>query len=152
MLDEPRTRIASFAIFPMTTLLAIPRYWALLLAFCGACEQQRLERLVEASKKVVVGASEADVLSILGQPIDRFGKRSDLASAFFGNVPRKWAYGSTVDLHQFFIPDFPFPNPIPIKLRLWWPDEGDLVIDWDDTGTVAKVTRPRMKLPAATKK
>ncbi len=108
-----------------------PRYWAVLLALYGAYESKCLERTVESSKSINVGASEAEVLRLLGEPVTRADKRGELAAAFFGKVPRKWIYGTTVDLHSFFVPDVPLPNPIPIRLRLWGtPDDADLVIEW----------------------
>ena len=124
----------------------VPRCWAVLLALYGAYESQCFERSVETSRKIKVGASEVDVLKLLGEPVTRAEKRGEVAAAFFGKVPRKWIYGTTINLRSFFVPDVPVPNPIPIRLRLFGtPDEEDLVIEWHDDHTVSKVMQPRAK-------
>ena len=124
----------------------VPRCWAVLLALYGAYESQCLERTVESSKVIKVGAAEAEVLKLLGEPVTRAEKRGEFAAAFFGKVPRRWVYGTTINLRHFFAPELPVPNPIPIRFRLWGtPDEEDLVIEWNDDNTVSKVTKPRPK-------
>ena len=134
------------ALYPV--FYAIPRWWAVLLALYGGYEQQWMGRCIEASKKIEAGDSEADVVSILGRPIERFDKRSEAASAFFGSVPRKWAYGPILDLDFLFAPDLPFPNPIPLRFRLWSPDAKDLVVEWNDKNTVLRVVKPKLPAPA----
>lgn len=101
----------------------VPRCWAVLLALYGAHEKQCFERTVEISGKIDVGASEADVLRILGQPEVRAEKRGELAAAFFGKVPRKWVYGTSIDLHSFFVPEF----PCQIRSRLSFDYSGTLM-------------------------
>lgn len=125
---------------------AVPRSWAVVLALLGGYEWQQHERTLENSQKIKVGASETEVLKILGEPIARAEKRGELPAAFFGKVPKKWVYGTTINLHSFFVPEIPVPNPIPIHLRFWGnPDEEDLVIEWSDSNTVSKVTKPHAR-------
>jgi hypothetical protein len=69
-------------------LYAVPHWWAVLLALYGGYERQWVDRCVDASKRIHAGASEADVLSVIGPPTARFERRGELASALFGKVSR----------------------------------------------------------------
>ncbi len=42
------------------------------------------------------------------------------------------------------IPDLPFPNPLPVKLRILKPYDDDFVIDWTDQQTVAASSGRRL--------
>lgn len=140
-----RAAVESLSLW--ATHYVIPRWIPVLVALFGAYDQQQLQRTVQLSQKVEMGASEAEVLLTLGQPTARFDKRGELASALFGKVPRKWVYGPRINFANFFLPEEPFLNPIPLELRLWTPNDGDLVIEWDDKNTVTRVMRPKRSTP-----
>lgn len=114
----------------------VPYILATLIALVGSIEQVQLNEKVQASHQLKPGDSEAKVLSVLGSP------RSQGRSGFFGFGHSRWIYGANIDLGMIIIPDLPVPNPVPIKLRIFGPCDGDLVVNWSDQGTVASIDRP----------
>ena len=131
------------ALFPV--IYAIPRWWAVLLALYGGYEQQQVGRCMEASKKIAAGNSEAHVVSVLGLPTARFDRRSEAASAFFGSVPRKWAYGTILDLDYLFVRGLPFPIPYPIRIRWWSPDTPGARAKFESAGQFEKPSKTGRK-------
>lgn len=115
--------------------------WVATLALIGGVEQARLDQLIQASTRLKQGDDEARVLAVLGPPIARWQRRDLITSFIFGDSQPQWAYGTHLDMSEIFMPDSAFPN-IPLKLRLFGPDEDDLVIVWDRIGTIASVVRP----------
>lgn len=117
--------------------------WVLWLITIGTAERVHLHHVVEASRQVDIGATEEEVLAILGEPKARYAERSGW---FFGR-PRQWMYGTTINLHHVIVPGIPVPILIPINIRWFGYDTDDLVIDWTRDGKVAKIVRPELDLP-----
>jgi hypothetical protein len=97
---------------------------------------------VVASEGVRVGATEAEVLSILGPPSARYPARGGMALLILGPRPSQWCYGTVINLRYVAIPQWPYPNPLPINLRIFNYDEDDLVVDWSPEGKVTGISRP----------
>jgi hypothetical protein len=121
--------------------------WALILLTIGTGEEVRLKQLVEQSAPLVAGSTEGDVLALLGEPDLSWEARRGVARFFLGERPAQWIYGTTIDLKYLIIPELPFPNPISLKLRLFDPDEHDLVIEWAEEKAVSAVRRPEIDVP-----
>ncbi|MEO8496349.1 MAG: hypothetical protein ABI614_14875 [Planctomycetota bacterium] len=120
--------------------------WALIVATIGLGERIHLQQLVDKSSHIEVGASPEAVLITLGEPTARWAPwRGVLGLA---NRPARWVYGTTIALDSIVVPDVPFPNPIPIHLRLFGAADDDLVIEWTPNHEVAKVVRPDFAVPA----
>ena len=133
----------------MTALIKLAYCWSTLLALWGAHERQNLVRLVDASQNIAVGATPDNVTLLLGAPKMEWEKWGALPSLLFGHRPKQWIYGTTIDLKWIIVPEAGIPNPIPIKLRLFFiADEDDLVIDWDSDNKVSAVHRPNLRLRA----
>lgn len=124
----------------MHMIVQLPYCWCAMLALIGSVESANLEAKVRASHQVQPGMSEADVLAILGQPRLRW-KRSFL---FFGPKPGTWVYGTTLEVSEIIDVDAAFPEPAPIKLRLFSPDATDLIIHWNAEKEVELVERPNL--------
>jgi hypothetical protein len=122
----------------VTTLQA----WLALLAVVGGLDQARLNQLIEASGQLEPGDDEATVLSELGPPLERWPKRDAVNAFLFGDRPRLWVYGTILDIEEMFPPNSAIPILLPLKLRLFSPDDDDLVINWSDDGRVASIVRP----------
>jgi hypothetical protein len=123
----------------MITLL---HAWVATLALIGSVEQAQLDQLIQASSQLKPGDDQARVLAVLGRPRARWQRRGPIASFVLGGSQPRWAYGTHLDLSAIIVPDSPFPNVLPIKLRLFGPDEEDLVIIWNADGSVASIERP----------
>jgi len=108
------------------------------VAMIGAVEQQRLDQLIEASRQIQLGDSEAEMRALLGRPIAQWEKSGSIIQT----GPPQWVYGTVVDLGGIANGDLLVPFPLSIKLRVFGADETDLVINWNANGTVASVTRP----------
>ena len=121
--------------------------WTLMLVIIGIGEKVQLQKVVEQSAPLVVGATEQDALLMLGEPKMKWDSRRGVARFIFGERPAQWIYGTTIDLQLIIIPELPFPNPIPIKIRLFFADEDDLVIDWTPDNKVSAVKRPEIDIP-----
>ena len=61
-------------------------------------ERIHLQKLVDTSNHIVVGASEDDVLRRVGEPMAKWDSRRGLAAFLFGARPSQWLYGTTIDL------------------------------------------------------
>ena len=46
----------------------------------------------------------------------------------------------------------PFPNPLPINVRIFEYDKNDLIIDWSAAGTVTRLERPTIAIPKGSEK
>jgi hypothetical protein len=125
----------------LTTLPA----WLAMLATVGALEQARLNQLIEASARLEPGDDEAKVLSALGPPLERWPKRDAVNAFLFGDRPRQWVYGTVLDIEEIFAYQSAIPILFPLKLRLFSPDEDDLVINWSDDGQIASVVHPKWR-------
>lgn len=136
-----------FSVPNLLGFVGVTRYWVVLLVLCGAYEKQQLCRRIEAAKAITVGASEKEVATIIGQPSKRWEKRGEPAATVFGKVPSKWAYRRKIDFESFFVAGDLFPNLAPVRLHLWGSDDRDLIIEWREDRTVAKVVLPREKCP-----
>ena len=119
--------------------------YVLWLITIGTVERVHLHHVVEVSRQISVGATEADVLAILGEPNGRYAEGRGLFG--IGSRPRRWMYGTTINLRYLIVPEVPFPSPIPINIRWFGYDEDDLVIDWSRDDKVAKITRPEVHVP-----
>jgi hypothetical protein len=116
--------------------------WVATLTLAGSFEQAQLDQLIQASTRLKQGDDESRVLSVLGPPLQRRPTHGFIASILSGATPPRWVYGTSIALDEIIIPGSPFPNPFPIKLRLFGPDEDDLIINWDAHGSVDSVVRP----------
>jgi hypothetical protein len=121
--------------------------WIFALVLIGMGEQVQLQRLVERSAGIAIGATEGDVERAIGEPGLKGEARRGLARFIFGERRVQWIYGTSINLGAIFIPELPFLNPIPLRLRLFSADEDDLVIEWTPTKQVAKVSRPKLDVP-----
>jgi hypothetical protein len=122
----------------LTTLQA----WLAMLAVVGGLEQARLNQLIDASARLDPGDEESKVLSVLGPPMERWPKRDAVNAFLFGDRPRQWVYGTILDIEEIFAYQSAIPILFPLKLRLFSPDEDDLLINWSDDGSVASIERP----------
>ncbi len=118
--------------------------WALVLTVIGIGEEVRLQRLVDQSTVLSTGAAHDDVLTVLGAPYQKW--QATEGWLFFSGHPDQWIYGTAIDLQYVVVPDLPFPNPLPIKLRFFSSDEDDLVLDWTDEGKLSRVKRPTLEV------
>lgn len=111
----------------------------------GTVERVDLHRTVELSRQISAGATEKEVLAILGEPDARYPE----FRGFFwiGSRPRQWMYGTTINLRHIILPGSPTPSPIPINIRWFSYDEDDLIIDWSRDGPVLRITRPELQMP-----
>lgn len=124
----------------MIALIDIVYAMAATVALIGVAEQERLDRLVDASRQIQPGDTEAEVHQILGRPTDKWDR-----SGFFQGGPPQWVYGTIVDLDYIVYDGFVLPFPLSVKLRIFGAYESDLVINWDADGTVESVARPSLK-------
>lgn len=126
---------------------ALLNLWAFVVCVVGIGEEVRLYGLVERSAAIVVGASEADVEQLLGEPDFKREARRGWGRLILGARPAQWIYGTTIDLQAIVVPGLPFPNPLPVKFRFFSPDDDDLVIEWTPGKQVGKIARPRLDVP-----
>jgi hypothetical protein len=126
----------------MLGIAQLPYCWSALLVVVGSIELAQFDKTIRISEAIQPGMDEATVLARLGRPLGRWNARQWLPSVFFGPRPRQWIYGTTINLRDVVVPEYPFLNPIPIKFRFIEADETDLVIDWNRTGVVEAVRRP----------
>jgi hypothetical protein len=104
----------------------------------NGAEQARLQKQISASSRITVGQSQTEVRAIVGAPIGQWEKTGFI----FGSGPPQWAYGTVLDAREIIQDGWVLPLPIPLKLRIFGPDERDLVITWDEAGRVVEVKRP----------
>ncbi|MBC8351548.1 MAG: hypothetical protein H8E66_06145 [Planctomycetes bacterium] len=119
--------------------------WALIAAAIGLGERIQVQKAVNISQHVSIRASEEEVLTTLGEPL--FQWEAQKGFLFFGSHPAQSIYGTTIDAASIVIPYLPFPNPLPLKIRLFSADTDDLVIDWTQDRRVAHVARPELTIP-----
>jgi hypothetical protein len=95
--------------------------------------------LIEASRQIAPLDSKQEVRSVLGPPLIEWEK-----TRFFATGPPQWAYGPVFEPRIIVNTEesLPLPLPLPINIRLFGPNQSDLVITWDANGQVASVTRP----------
>ena len=106
-------------------------------ALIGAAEQARLNHLIEASRRIEPLDSKQEVRNVLGPPLHDWKQ-----TGLFGYGPPTWAYGPVFEPRYIVNAGFPLPLPLPINIRLFGPNQSDLIITWDANGQVASVTRP----------
>jgi|YelNatPaOPRAMG01_1025707.scaffolds.fasta_scaffold53320_3 outer membrane protein assembly factor BamE (lipoprotein component of BamABCDE complex) len=87
----------------------------------------------QPEQSVLVGDSKEDVLRKLGKPSAIFTNVFDYLK-YGGEV---WAYGRELDLRAAIRGEFPF------KLRIFAPDENDIVIIFDSSGRVKQIQTPK---------
>jgi hypothetical protein len=117
--------------------------WTATLAVIAAIEQPRMDRITAAAEHVEPGENEEQVLAALGPPDVQWAERSGFTLVLFGRMPRQWSYGTILDAENLIDAETGWPNPLPIKLRLFGPDSRDVIVTWRDDGTVASVDRPQ---------
>lgn len=119
-------------------MLVIPYVLATLIALGGSIQRIQFDEKVRVSHQLKPGDSEARVLEVLGNPRER--RRGGFFS--FGTGQLRWIYGTDIDLGEIINPNLPFPNLVPIRLRIFGPCDDDLVVNWDDHGEVASIDHP----------
>lgn len=99
------------------TLLVI--YYSFVLGF-GTIERQHYARVAESARAVQLGATQREVLKILGRPSGRYAPfRSFLLG--IGARPAQWYYGSSINIDKTLISDFWLANiPLPVNIRFFW--------------------------------
>lgn len=122
--------------------------WTLVLVLFGIGERVHLQKVVVQSESLVAGATQQSVLHAIGAPQLKWTARRGAARILFGERPAQWIYGTTTNLMAVIIPGLPFPNPLPINLRLFSADQDDLVVDWTSENLVAAIKRPPIDVPA----
>jgi hypothetical protein len=124
----------------MNALMGLIYSMAATSALIGAAEKARLNHLIEASRRIEPLDSRQQVRNVLGPPLAEWEKTGFI----FANGPPQWAYGPVFEPRNIVNAGFPLPLPLPINIRLFGPNESDLVITWDANGQVARVTRPAL--------
>ncbi len=121
-------------------MVTLPYVLATLLAVGGGIELAQFDRQLAASSELKPGDGEARVLELLGEP----KMRCPHGLLLFTNVsaPPQWIYGTNIDCTKIIDTESAFPNLLPVKLRLFSPDQSDLVINWNDQGRVVSIQRP----------
>lgn len=96
------------------------------------------------ARTIRVGATKEQVTETLGQPTTIFTPlpqaQTNMLAALLCVSAETWAYGSRLELRQPFQSEFPYF--MPIRFRLFQPDRDDIVIEFDSSGGVGKVTIP----------
>ena len=123
-------------------MITFPFILATLFALGGGIELAQFDKQVAASNQLKPGDNENRVLAALGEPKMRCPHGLSLFTPSSG--PAQWIYGTNIDVTRIINTDSALPNLLPLKLRLFSPDEGDLVISWDDQGRVASIRRPAL--------
>jgi hypothetical protein len=121
-------------------MINLPYVLATLFAVGGGIQLAQLDTQVTASGQLKQGDVETHVLEVLGEPKMRCPHGLSLFTLSSG--PPQWIYGTDIDVTKIIDSESCFPNLLPIKLRIFSPDNGDLVINWDDHGRVASIQRP----------
>lgn len=122
-------------------MLTLLNSWVAMLALFGAIDQARVNRLVDASAQLKKGDDEVKVLSVLGRPSVRWEHRN-IFMLLSGQPSRQWAYGTFLEMSYMWAPDSLMPTLLPIKWRIFGPNEDDLVVVWDGDGRIAWINRP----------
>jgi PAS domain-containing protein len=123
------------------TMLSVLNSWVAMLALLGAVDQARVDRLVEASVQLEKGDDESKVIAVLGRATTRW-EHPTLLTLLAAQPSRQWAYGTFLDLSDVWATDSILRNLLPIKFRMFGPNESDLVIVWDADGRIAWINRP----------
>lgn len=123
--------------------------WFLYVVVAGHVEEAQQQRLIEASRAVSVGMTPAEVRNVLGEPNGEYGPRGFVAWLLMGPRPKQWMYGAGLNPDYLIVPGLPFPNPLPINIRISDYADDDLVIDWSPKDTVTAVRRPEVNAPRA---
>ena len=122
----------------MSALINLPFAWAAVLAVIAATEQARFEKILPLADQIAPGDSQAEVLEVLGRPQGQWE-----SPGLFTSGPPTWAYGLHIELADIIRSDSQFPEPLPIKFRLFGPYEDDLTIVWSKDGVVESITKPK---------
>ncbi len=115
-------------------------FWAIILLVVGIGEEVHLQGRIDRAMALSNGASSEEVLAVIGEPDHKWKARDGWL--FFAAHPDQWIYGTTINLESIVVPGLPFPNPIPLKLRLFSSDLDDLVVEWNTEGKLAKIVKP----------
>ena len=83
------------------------------------------------------------MLALLGPPHNDWEHSHGIFSSGMG--PRRWIYGTDIELKEVINLDGMFPNLLPFKLRIFGPYEDDLIIVWDEHGRVINVLSPPLE-------
>ena len=125
----------------------VTAYWLLLIGSIGTLERAHLSRVAEAASRIQVGATEDDVLRILGKPLSTYERYEGWSILGIGAHPPQWLYGTTINIKRMIIADtYVMASPLPINIRWFSYDEDDLVVDWDLKGRVSKMTIPEIPI------
>jgi len=117
--------------------------WFFFLSFYGAADLAQQSRHIENAAQLHVGMTPAEVQEVMGSPTGRYEAKSLTALVFSRFLPKHWFYGTTCDIHSIVVPGLPFPNPIPVHLRLFSYADDDVVVRWSFDDQVAEITRPK---------
>ena len=122
-------------------------YWLFFVGTIGSLERAHLARTAADASKIPIGASEADVLGMIGKPLCSYERYEGWTILGFGAHPPQWLYGTTINLKLMFIPELNMvASPLPINIRLFSYDDEDLVIEWSTKNRVSKITIPAIEI------
>ncbi len=121
-------------------MITLPYVLAAAFAVGGGIELSQLDTQIAASTQFKPGDGEARVLEAIGQPKMRCPHGLSLFTLSSGSP--QWIYGTNIDITRIIDSESAVPNLLPIKLRIFSPDQGDLVINWDGQGRVVSIQRP----------
>jgi hypothetical protein len=120
-------------------MLLCIKSWAAGMALIGVMELKCFESQIENAAEIAVGDSSEEVHEAIGEPHhdwDKFEHR------FWNDRPHRWVYGTTISLRSIVLPELPFPNPVPINIRIFGAAAGDLVVAFDDDMEVISIRQP----------
>ena len=122
-------------------------HWLFFVGTIGTLERVHMARTAEAANEVQVGATEADVVRILGKPLCKYERYDGWTFLGIGAHPPQWLYGTTINLKKIFISDvYVMASPLPINIRWFSFDDEDLVVEWDAKRRVSEITIPKIEI------
>jgi hypothetical protein len=122
-------------------------YWLFFIGTIGSLERAHLARTAADASKIAIGSSEDEVIGMIGEPLCTYAQFDGWTILGFGAHPPQWLYGTTINLKRMFIPEVNMmPSPLPINIRLFSYDDGDLVVEWNAKKRVSKITIPNIEI------
>jgi hypothetical protein len=109
-----------------------------------AHDRWRYSSVRSHAERIRVGESKLNVEHLLGSPtaVFRASERrpTTIGEALVYRSSETWAYGSSFDFRNSFSSEFPYFNPI--RLRLFGPHSDDVALEFDSSERVSAVSIP----------